>query len=275
MIRLVMSPGPSSTYALFYWQARRGLSLNWGSFAGFGGGGPSGTPSPRTETGPSIPEPRAGSESPAARVGGRKLQTHEEDDEDRVERERLAATMKLMGVNAPAENGSPHLLSPNTTGQGIQRSSSAQSNVSATSSSANNVRPARPVSRWSSFFGRSASAEPASIESTPGPAETIVESPPLGDLADTIKQAHAQRKKEERETLRHNKNLTEAPRSVMDIIASRPVKAHHEVKKSVDSMGSLEDMRKPMTMQSDSERDGEHKPKGSISTLFDVSMNDN
>jgi hypothetical protein len=33
-------------------------------------------------------------------------------------------------------------------------------------------------------------------------------------------------------------------------------------------------MRNPMTMQNDLERDAEHKPKGSISTLFDVSVHD-
>jgi hypothetical protein len=253
-------------------QARRGLSLNWGSFAGFGGSG--GTPSPRTENGPAIPEARSGRESPVARLGGRKLQTQEEDDEDRVERERLAATMKLMGVEAPARTQSPQLLSPNVTGPGMmQRSNSAQS-INSAASSTDNARPARPVSRWSAFFGRSPSAEPASIESSTPNAQSLVEPAPLGDLAETIKQAHVQRKKEEFETLKNNKHLTEAPKSMMDIIAARSSRSQHGAKKSVDSMGSLEDMRNPMSMQNDLERDAEHKPKGSISTLFDVSVHD-
>lgn len=198
------------------------------------------------------------------------MQTHEEDDEDRVERERLAATMKLMGVNAAESSESPGLLSPTVPGRGTQRSNSTQSIVAAASSN-DHARPAKP-SRWSSFFGRSTSAEPASLEPAAPTVASPVELPPLGDLAETIKLAHAQRRKEERESLKNNKHLTEAPKSAMSVIASN--RARHETKKSVDSMGSLEDMRHPMTMQDDLEREPEHKPKGSISTLFDVSVHD-
>ena len=217
--------------------------------------------------------------SPAPSFNGRKLQTHEEDDEDRMERERMAATMKLMGLNTASPQSS--LAVPESPSVEMQRSNSAHSQVSASASDISPAtgRPARPVSRWSSFFTRSTPTEPATMTSpnlTETTPSTTADSPVLGDLAETIKQAHEQRKQEERETFRNSKR--EPPRSVMDIMTARQrgeTPKTHVTRPSVDSMGSLEEMRHPMAAAlDDHEPLGDRKPRGSVSTLFDASVHD-
>jgi hypothetical protein len=218
--------------------------------------------------------------SPAPSFSGRKLQTHEEDDEDRMERERMAATMKLMGLDTAA-SPQTSLALPKSPAVEMQRSNSAQSQVSASPSELSPAasRPARPVSRWSSFFTRSAPAEPTTVTSpnlTETTPTTTEDSPVLGDLAETIKQAHEQRKQEERETLRNSKR--EPPRSVMDVMTARhrgETPKTHVTRPSVDSMGSLEEMRHPMAAALDEHEPlGDRKPRGSVSTLFDASTDD-
>ncbi|KAF9240883.1 hypothetical protein BU15DRAFT_73743 [Melanogaster broomeanus] len=78
---------------------RRSLSFDWKGFSMFGGGSEKKAENLRSLTlkpgAPSV-------------TGARKLETFE-DDEDRRERERLNATMKLMGIEKPAP--SPNLVS--------------------------------------------------------------------------------------------------------------------------------------------------------------------
>ena len=81
--------------------SRRSLSFDWATFSMFGGdkkNAPSPTPNLRPLT------LKAGA-APVV-TGARKLETFE-DEEDRRERERLAATMKLMGIEKPPSPASP------------------------------------------------------------------------------------------------------------------------------------------------------------------------
>ncbi|KIP12462.1 hypothetical protein PHLGIDRAFT_113552 [Phlebiopsis gigantea 11061_1 CR5-6] len=81
--------------------SRRSLSFDWATFSMFGGdkkNAPPPTPNLRPLT------LKAGA-TPVV-TGARKLETFE-DDEDRRERERLAATMKLMGIEKPPSPASP------------------------------------------------------------------------------------------------------------------------------------------------------------------------
>ncbi|KAF9822013.1 hypothetical protein IEO21_00007 [Rhodonia placenta] len=82
-------PPPMSSRA-----SRRSLSFDWKSFSMFGGGDKKPEPSPNLRP----LTLRAGS-NPVV-TGARKLET-QEDEEDRKERERLNATMKLMGIEKP------------------------------------------------------------------------------------------------------------------------------------------------------------------------------
>jgi len=86
-------------------------------------------------------------------TGGRKLDT-QEDDEDRKERERLNATMKLMGIQPPASQVSPSFAFPATP---LQRASSTETPPTATNN------------RRFSWFGAKAteSSDTSSVKSTP------------------------------------------------------------------------------------------------------------
>lgn len=89
-------PTPATTKA-----SRRSLSFDWKNFTMFGGGGGD------KRAGDSSLRPltlKAGGNTVLG--GARKLDT-EEDDEDRRERERLNATMKLMGIEKPADPLTP------------------------------------------------------------------------------------------------------------------------------------------------------------------------
>jgi hypothetical protein len=221
-------------------QSRRGLSLNWSSFAGFTG--PIGTPSPRTESGPSIDANR---EVPSPRLSeDRKLQAHDEDEEDRVERERLAATMKLMGMqSSPPANHLPPIMSPLP----MERSNSSQGQVSTRASSG--VRPSRPTSRWGSlsFFGRSqntTSAAPVTpVESDAGAGGVQRLSPTkLDQVAREIP--------------------TEEHKRAIDSRLDEGVHSQLIVTPDGEEVGA----------DSSQAKEGGHQAKGSISTLFDVSV---
>lgn len=75
---------------------RRSLSFDWRGFSVFGGG-------EKKAENSTLPKPGASSV-----LGARKLETYE-DEEDRRERERLKATMKLLGIEKP--DPSPDLAS--------------------------------------------------------------------------------------------------------------------------------------------------------------------
>jgi hypothetical protein len=131
---------------------RRSLSFDWKSFSMFGG----------TEKRPDNPILRPLTLKPgAAPVTGlgnaRKLDT-EEDEEDRRERDRLQATMKLMGIEGPT------VSSPTPTNANPSPVLIDQGSVSSSAQP-----PGGGRSRWS-FFGGVAprtSSETSSIPSTP------------------------------------------------------------------------------------------------------------
>lgn len=75
----------------------------------------------------------------------RKLDIYEEDDEDRVERERMLTTLKLMGV----QNGMSNISS----GLPIME----ESNSPKAGNTATRPSPSRTFSRFSAFFGRPSS----------------------------------------------------------------------------------------------------------------------
>lgn len=177
------SPNPDvATAAANRKNNRRSLSFDWKSFSMFGG----------TEKKPENPSLRPLTLKPGATTlvtavpNARKLDT-EEDDEDRRERERLQATMKLMGIEPPTPTTAhPDSSTPPPL---LQRSSS--------SSSAS--QPGR--SRWS-FFGGATSVpldpETASVHSTSSlrssPRPSIGDERPvgLGLTHEALAQAEAQ-----------------------------------------------------------------------------------
>ncbi|CCL98986.1 uncharacterized protein FIBRA_00994 [Fibroporia radiculosa] len=149
-----LSNGPPSASASTR-ASRRSMSFDWKSFSMFSGGEKKLEPSAnlrpltlRPGTGPTI-------------TGGRKLETHE-DDEDRKERERLHATMKLMGIDKPPTPAMQKSFSAPSepTGLGVRDANSILppllANTPASVSSPSNVVPPTPSSRFS-FFRRTSS----------------------------------------------------------------------------------------------------------------------
>jgi len=141
---------------------------------------------------------RAGSASVI--TGARKLET-QEDDEDRKERERLHATMKLMGIEKPLNPALQKSYSaPSNPGLGVLDISGAQSpqtdsTVTAAASPVN-VVPPTPSSRFS-FFRRTSSITTSdtssvhsSIRGSPNPSVNGVNMPNLTQEA--LEQAEAE-----------------------------------------------------------------------------------
>lgn len=128
-------PNPPSTKT-----QRRSLSFDWKSFSLFNGA----EKKPETTLRPLTLKPGA---SPV--TGARKLET-QEDEEDRRERERLNATMKLMGIQ-PATPQSPSLATA----------------VPMESSSSTGTPSGVSSNRRFSFFTRTASSDTSSVQSTP------------------------------------------------------------------------------------------------------------
>ncbi|EIN14183.1 hypothetical protein PUNSTDRAFT_80329 [Punctularia strigosozonata HHB-11173 SS5] len=159
-------------------QNRRSLSFDWRSFSVFGGGEKKSEPH-----NPNLRPLKLGS-GPTV-TGARKLDT-QEDEEDRRERERLDATMKLMGISKPPSSPPPMIKSvssPMETG----RPSSDEGRPSLASNSSS---PA--PSRWSFFRSRSGTqSETSSLHSAPSGAT----SPRPGNLTqEALEQAEAQEK---------------------------------------------------------------------------------
>ncbi|OBZ80034.1 hypothetical protein A0H81_00894 [Grifola frondosa] len=96
-LRAAPSPPAPSTRS-----SRRSMSFDWKSFSMFGGGDKEKKPEPSAHLRPLTL--RAGT-NPVV-TGARKLDTLE-DEEDRRERERLHATMKLMGIDKPVSPATP------------------------------------------------------------------------------------------------------------------------------------------------------------------------
>lgn len=88
------SPPPISDTSSPKTSQRRSMSIDWKNFSLFGGAEKK--PEPPANLRPLTLKPTS-----APMASARKLETHE-DEEDRRERERLHATMKLMGIEQPA-----------------------------------------------------------------------------------------------------------------------------------------------------------------------------
>lgn len=161
-------------------QNRRSLSFDWRSFSVFGGG----EKKPESHN-PNLRPLKLGS-GPTV-TGARKLDT-QEDEEDRRERERLDATMKLMGISKPPSSPPPmvkSVSSPMETG----RPSIDDGRPPLLSNSSS---PAPAPSRWSFFRSRSGTqSETSSLHSAPSGAA----SPRPGNLTqEALEQAEAQEK---------------------------------------------------------------------------------
>jgi hypothetical protein len=158
-------------------QNRRSLSFDWRSFSVFGGG-------ERRADGSNLRPLTLGSGQAVA--GARKLDT-QEDEEDRRERERLNATMKLMGIEKPP-NSPPIMKSVSSPMDTIRPAADNGRPPLQT----NNSSPSPAASRWSFFRSRSQTySESSSLNSAPSGTA----SPRPGNLTqEALEQAEAQEK---------------------------------------------------------------------------------
>ncbi|KAI0639734.1 hypothetical protein C8Q77DRAFT_1152691 [Trametes polyzona] len=153
-------PAPSASTRA----SRRSLSFDWSRFSMFGG---------KDER---KPDPhlrpltlKAGANSVV--TNARKLET-EEDDEDRRERERLHATMKLMGIEKPASPAMPSL------GKSYSSPGGDASRTPVTATPGNGVPPTPSTASRFSFFRRAnsltgdPSSSRSSLQSSPNPNAT-------------------------------------------------------------------------------------------------------
>jgi hypothetical protein len=147
--------------------SRRSLSFDWKNFPMFGGGGGGGGGDKKAEN--SNLRPLTLKVTGNSVLGGaRKLDT-EEDDEDRRERERLNATMKLMGIEKPVDAPTPI----------IERSPSASA-----------ATPTASAPSRFSFFRRSAVITPNdnSEQSSMKSVSSNTSSPYLGGMKPNLTQ---------------------------------------------------------------------------------------
>ena len=142
--------------------SRRSMSFDWKGFSMFGGG------ADKKQENPSL-RPLTLKPGSNSVVTARKLDT-EEDDDDRRERERLNATMKLMGIEKPVDSPAPI----------IDRS---QSSSAATPTASN-------PSRFSFFRRPSATVTPNdnSEQSSVEPASSGTSSPYIGSSKPNLTQ---------------------------------------------------------------------------------------
>ncbi|KAI0068386.1 hypothetical protein BV25DRAFT_1846401 [Artomyces pyxidatus] len=129
---------------------RRSLSFDWRGFSVFGGGEKKPEPNPNLR-----PLTLKGGSSPSI-PGARKLETHE-DEEDRKERERLNATMKLMGIDKPP--APPPMVKSFSTPEGPVSSPILDGAASPATST--------PPSRFSFFRRATAPSDASSTKSAP------------------------------------------------------------------------------------------------------------
>lgn len=151
---------------------RRSFSLDWGSFSLFGGDkkpGESGRP-----TNSNLKPLTLGTTISAAR----KLDTTEDED-DRRERERLQATMKLMGIDAPPPQPIPTIKTTPGESASARASMDGRPNLSTLQAShSTDSAPKTPGARWSLFRSRSTRTPESGSSSpavTPNPAELTQE----------------------------------------------------------------------------------------------------
>lgn len=167
--------------------SRRSMSFDWRSFSMFSGTEkkPEPTPNLRPLT------LKAGS-TPVV-TGARKLDT-QEDEEDRKERERLNATMKLMGIEKPDTPSSPlpPMLKSFSTSAATGAPATDSPPLSAVTGTPTTAVAPTPTSRFS-FFRRSSSvrsSETSSLNSSQGQSRSHTGTPHLTQEA--LEQADAE-----------------------------------------------------------------------------------
>ncbi len=144
------APAPSTR------ASRRSLSFDWSKFSVFGGNSTEKKPDPHLR-----PLTLKAGSTPVV-TSARKLDT-QEDEEDRRERERLAATMRLMGIDKPASPAMPSMgKSYSSPGPDTLRTPLTASTV--TPGTAAPMSPA--TSSRFSFFRRT-NSDTSSIHSSP------------------------------------------------------------------------------------------------------------
>jgi hypothetical protein len=171
------TPAPSSAAAAAAKRAdnRRSFSLDWSSFSLFNKNG-TGPASTNASPNPNLKPLTLGS-SPAAPVA-RKLDTTEDED-DRRERERLQATMKLMGIERPPADPVPLIKSYSSPADDSLRPR-ANTMVSARPpllSTHSTEATSKASSRWSLFRSRS-TRTPASEGASPAASGSGTPNPP-------------------------------------------------------------------------------------------------
>jgi len=145
--------------------SRRSLSFDWRALSSLVGGDKDKKP----EANPNL---RPLTLKPGSVSGARKLET-QEDEEDRKERERLDATMKLMGIEKPPSVPPPSQESYTT---------------SDTSSPTVESMASPPLTSRFSFFRRST----APFESTSNPSAETLQENPINLTHDTLVQSQAE-----------------------------------------------------------------------------------
>ena len=159
------SPPPPSTSPPSR-SSRRSLSFDWRALSSLVGGDKDKKPEANPNLRPLTLKPGS------SFSGARKLET-QEDEEDRKERERLNATMKLMGIEKPPSVPPPSLESFTT-------SDSPTPTVEGLASP--------PLTSRFSLFRRST----APPESTPNPSAETLQGNPINLTRDTLVQAQAE-----------------------------------------------------------------------------------
>lgn len=143
--------------------SRRSLSFDWSKFSMFGGGAAEKKPDPHLR-----PLTLKAGTAPIV-TNARKLDT-QEDDEDRRERERLHATMKLMGIDKP--------LSPAMPAMGKSYSSPAgaaevlRTPITASTVTPGTAMPMTPSTSSRFSFFRRTNSDTSSIQSSPALGST-------------------------------------------------------------------------------------------------------
>lgn len=147
--------------------SRRSLSFDWRALSSLVGGDKDKKP----EANPNL---RPLTLKPGSVSGARKLET-QEDEEDRKERERLDATMKLMGIEKPPSVPPPSQESYTTSD-------------TSTSSPTMESMASPPLTSRFSFFRRST----APSESTSNPSAETLQENPINLTHDTLVQSQAE-----------------------------------------------------------------------------------
>lgn len=143
---------------------RRSLSFDWRALSSLVGG----DKDKKSEASPNL---RPLTLKPGSVSGARKLET-QEDEEDRKERERLDATMKLMGIEKPPSVPPPSLEFSDTSTPLVESMASP------------------PLTSRFSLFRRSTATAPS--ESSPNPSVETLQGNPINLTHDTLVQAQAE-----------------------------------------------------------------------------------